>query len=375
MSTRQENSRPQATKRKTVRPALIASEHTVSEYSLFLKHLLVGLADESVSAALVCPPGCDVDSVVPVGVEVVGYPAFNLPLLWYQNKRILVERLEKFNPTILHCLCPEKAILTRHLARQLNLPYILTINSLQNRWLRFFVSPKHLAKIIVPAESLAVNLAKVCPAFIERIEQINIGTFVSQGLACFHQDGRVTSMITAHPLKNVTDFENLLGAVRRLAIDGYEFMLVMIGSGRAERGLRKLLGSLGLSQIAIIVPELKNWPSVLAAGDIFIQPAVAAAFNPLLLEAMSAGSAVAACKGGIDDLIIEDKTAVVFDPHDELSIYGSLQRLFNQPESARQMAKAAQEHLRENHSVSKMVADTLRTYHKSQNWYESQRSD
>jgi len=32
---------------------------------------------------------------------------------------------------------------------------------------------------------------------------------------------------------------------------------------------------------------------------------------------MSIGAAVAACKGGVDDLIIGDKTALVFDPDDE----------------------------------------------------------
>jgi glycosyltransferase involved in cell wall biosynthesis len=80
---------------------------------------------------------------------------------------------------------------------------------------------------------------------------------------------------------------------------------------------------------------------------------------------MSVGAAVAACKGGVDDLIVEDQTAVVFDPNDELSIVGALQKLFDRREFARQIAKKAQEYLRENHTVSKMISAILQTYYEA----------
>jgi len=371
MNKRQKESTSQAPKKKSPRPALIASEHTVSEYSIFLEHLLVGFADESVPVALVCPSDCDAGSVFTGAAEVISYPVFELPLMKHLNRRLLVERLAKFEPTVLHCLCESRASLTRHLARQLGLPYVLMVNSFQRRWRHFVcqrrmhrlsISARYCAKIIVPAKSVAANIAEVCPRFAQRIEQINIGTFVEEGNACFSESSRLASLVTAHPLDNADDFENLFSAVRHLTVDGYEFMMAVMGSGQAERQLRKLLTALGLSQTVTIVPRLKPWRSVLAAGDIFIQPQPSAAFNPLLLEAMSVGAAVAACKGGVDDLIIEDQTAVVFDPNDELSIVGALQRLFDRREFARQIAKKAQEYLRENHTVSKMISATVRTY-------------
>lgn len=358
----------QAAVNKSLRPALIASEKTISEYSTFLGHLLVGLADESIPTALVCPADCDVDSVVSGVVEVIRHPAFKLPLLWRQNRKRLIERLVRFKPSVLHCLCESKAQLTRQLARQLDLPYVLTVGSLQKRWGQLFISSRFCARIIVPAGSIAVNLARIYPRFADRIEQINIGTFVGEASSCFSEPGQLASMVTAPRLDNVGEFECLLNAVRHLVIDGYEFVLVVVGGGRAERQLRKLLGALGLLQIVTIVPRLAPRRSVLAAGDIFIQPVASDAFNPLLLEAMSVGTAVAGCKGGVDDLIIEDRTAVVFDPDDELSIKGSLQRLFDRRELARQLAKGAQQYLRENHTVSKMVAGTLQTYQDAQQW-------
>ncbi|GAI57350.1 unnamed protein product, partial [marine sediment metagenome] len=171
-----------------------------------------------------------------------------------------------------------------------------------------------------------------------------------------------------HPLDNADDFENLFNAVRHLMIDGYEFMMIVSGGGRAEGQLRKLLAALGLLQTVTIVPRLRPWRSVLATGDIFIQPQPSSTFNILLLEAMSVGSAVAACQGGVDDLIIEGQTAVIFDPNDELSIVGVLQRLLDRRDFARKIAKSAQEYLRQNHTVSKMISATLATYHDAQQW-------
>lgn len=369
MSEEPKDSTSETVKVKPLRPALIASEHTFSEYSIFLEHLLVGLVDESVATALVCPPACDVDSVISPTVEVIRHPVFNLPLFAYQNRKILAEQLAKFRPTVLHCLCDSQATLSAQLAKQLGLPYVLTVTSLQKRFSRFSISSKRCTKITVPARSIAANIATVCPIFGGRVEEINFGTFVEDSCGCFSKLGRPASMVATHPLDNADDFENLLGAIRHLAIEGYEFMLVLRGGGRAERGVRKLLGELGLSQIVVIVPRLSPWRFVLAAGDIFIQPQPNDAFDPLLLEAMSVGAAVAGCKGGVDDLIIEGQTGVVFDPADELSIYGSLQQLFDRPEFARQLAKGAQEHLRENYSVSKMVTAILRAYREAQNTF------
>jgi glycosyltransferase involved in cell wall biosynthesis len=173
----------------------------------------------------------------------------------------------------------------------------------------------------------------------------------------------------AHPLDDADDCEDLFSAVRHLGIAGYECALVIMGTGRAERQLRKLLTALDLLQTVTIVPRLRPWRSVLAAGDIFIQPRPSIAFSPLLLEAMSVGLAVAACKGGVDDLIIEEQTAAVFDQSDELSIRGCLQRLFDRPDFARKLARGAQSYLRANHSVSNMISATVQAYHQAQQWF------
>ena len=77
---------------------------------------------------------------------------------------------------------------------------------------------------------------------------------------------------------------------------------------------------------------------------------------------MSVGTAVVGCAGGVDDLITDERRAVVFDPDDEVDIYGCLRRLLDGREIARKLASEAQDYVREEHSVSKMISSMLEIY-------------
>lgn len=358
-------------KRKPLRVALIVSERMLAEYSMSLEYLLLGLADESVPVVLVCPPGSNVDSIICGAVEVLRHPPVDLPLAERLGRNMLAELLAKFEPTVLHCLCQSRAPLVEWLALRLDLPYILTVNSLQKRRRPFPASLEHCAGIVVPAQTVAASIAGFHPQFAQRIEQINAGTFVAETSRCFSVASRTATIVAAHPLDNADDFENLFGAIRHISLDGYEFMTVVMGGGRAESQVHKLLAALDLLQTVTIVPRLRPVRSVLAAGDIFVRPQPSSAFDPFLLEAMSVGVAVAACRGGVDDLIVDGETAVVFDPNDELSIVTALKQLLGKREFARKIAAAGQDYLRKNHSVSNMISATLQTYRNAEQWYKS----
>lgn len=163
-------------------------------------------------------------------------------------------------------------------------------------------------------------------------------------------------------------------ALRHLAIDGYEFLFALIGTGSAEKHIHEVIKAHGLSQVVTVIPGMQPLRELFAGADIYIRPQPTNEFNSYLMEAMSVGMAVAACRGGIDDLLIEDRTAVLFDPDDELRIYAAIQKLLDQKEFARRLALSAQIHLRKNHSVSRMVDTLLQTYRNAQDWYKNQKT-
>jgi len=274
----------------------------------------------------------------------------------------------KFKPTVLHALCESEAALTCRLARRLDLPYVQTVHSLAGRFGRIRVSPQHCAVISAPAESICKRFSEAYPRLAGRVRQIHIGAFIEQDTICFSDSSRLTSVVLAQPLRRASDFESFFRAVKALLAEGREFLVIIMGSGPAEHRLRRLLEKLELSQAVTIVPILDPWRSVLAAGDVFVQPQPAKAFNTFLLEAMGLGTAVAASLGGVDDLLIPDQTAVTFEPNDEQSVRQALTRLLDEPDFARRLAKAAQDHVRADYSVSQMVAATLEMYSQAQQY-------
>ena len=351
---------------RPVKPVLIISQRTLSDYSVCLRHLLVGLADESVPVAVVSPAESNVESLVPLPIEVIKHPAYELPLLWVQNRRILLERLAKFGPAILHCLCKSKAAFTRQLSKQLGLPYVLTINSLQKRRSQIQISNSRCVKIIVPTKSIEKSITEKNPKLAELIVQINMGTFVEDETCCFNEQSELANLVTSFSEENAKGFEEFLKAIRHLAEDGFKFVLVIISEGKAERKLRKMLADPSFSEIVIVVPKLEPLRSVLKAGDIYIRATASDSFEPLLTEAMSVGNAVAACKGGAADIVLGEKTAAVFNEADETSIHDVLRNLMENREIARRLAKSSQEYLRKKHTVSAMVSATLKVYRQAQ---------
>jgi glycosyltransferase involved in cell wall biosynthesis len=362
----QQESSSTATVRAAIRPVLVASRSALAEQTTFLRHLLVGLVDEPISTALVCPPGCEVASMVPAPVTIVSHPVMDLPLLGHFSIDRLADQLAKLKPTILHGLCESRAALVRRLAQRLDLPYVQTVNLLVRRFGRLPVSPQRCKAIVVPVQTIGTQIARLHPPLAGRIRQINVGTFVEEDAICFSDPAQLASVVLAGPIQRAADFESFFKAVKTLLAAGRQFMVVLMGSGPGEHRLRKLLVELGLSQAVTIVPILDPWRSVLAAGDIFVQPQPMRSFSVFLLEAMGLGTAVAACMSGVDDLLVPNQTAVIFEPNDEQSIREALGHLLDDHEFARRLAQTAQEHLRAGHSVSQMVSATLRVYAEAQ---------
>jgi glycosyltransferase involved in cell wall biosynthesis len=356
---------------ETGRPVLIVDAETLGQQRPFLQHLLVGLAAESSCPALVCPPGFDAD-LMPVGpVEVVTHPVFRTILLWRENFRKLLAALEKFKPTVLHCLSGRQANLTRQIAEHLDLPYVATVNSLAARAVRYRLLVKSCAAVIAPTRAIARHIAERYPALSGRVTQINMGTFVEETCACFSRPGRMPSVLVLHRLTAAEDFEPLLGAFRHLLIDGYELTAAIIGAGRAESRLRRLLKDLGLAGAVSIVGPVQPLRAVFIGADILVRPRPVLSFDASLIEAMSVGLAVAGCQGGVDDLLVDNQTAVVFEPQDEFTIYSALQKLLGRREFARRIATAGQLQIRAEYSVSKMVSAHLQVYQHAQQSYKS----
>ncbi len=348
-------------KQAGIRPVIIADTRQLRRYSVFLEHLFFGLSEELDSVALVCPAEGQTDFVYSA-VRIIRHPAYRLPFLWRQNRRQLLSSLEKFRPTIIHSFSMSKPHLAKQLANHFAIPSVISLNSESENY-DFLRRPliSNFDAVVCSSKTIYQQLTK-SQRMADKVKLLNMGTFVEPDVCCFSRDDYLASMIVIHPLNHLADFAPLLSAVRHLAIDGCEFVLVIAGKGPAEHKIRKMVKSLGLSAIVNIVPAIHPVRPVLGGADIFIQPQPVHHLNAFLFEAVGVGLAVAACANGSGDLLADGQSAIIFEPDDELSIYAALHKLLDDRRWARKIAAAGQHILRQNFTVSAMVGGFVELY-------------
>lgn len=349
-----------------VRPAVFVSADDISEFSVQIRHLMSGLAEKSYPAALVCPAESNYESVLYPTVEWVRHPLFKIPIFRTQNRLEVIDKLSKFKPTILHCFSNEKVKITEYVSGQLSIPYLLSLNSLGKSFSKSSVCSSNCVGVIGSSDVMVQKITDLYSGCECPIERINMGAFVEDKASCFADPSHITSLVIAQHLKRTLEFEPLLNAVRHLAIDGYEFMLAIIGKGPACQKIRSLIKTLGLSNMVTVINEIKPIRTVFEGADVFIQLDLHNHSVSNLLEAMSVGMAVATSKHNKSALLQENKTAVAFDPHDELSIYGSLKKLLSEPDFSKQIASNSQQYIKANHSVSRMAEQMIDLYRNAQ---------
>ena len=365
--------RTESSQEVAVRPAFLVDGQVFAFYASYIRHILVGLAGNAQAAALVYPPAADPQAILCPLVESFEYPALRLPIFRYQNRKILFSQLDRFKPSVLHTFYPGQTRLTHWLSRQLDVPYVVTCHKRPSRRASFEKFMSHAATLIAPSEPIAAGLYPKYPKLKNRTERIHIASFVKDQCCCFSRKQNVVSLIAVHPLDSFAEFEFFLNAVRHLVLDGYEIMVALMGEGRAEKAIRTHIRKLGLMSIVTVVPPIQPIRSILSGADIYVHLSDNQRFDAQLLEAMSVGLAVVGAPEQTSGLLHDNRTALCWDPEDQMDIYNRLKKLLSTREQTRQLALNAQAHLRQHNSVSGMVDRLMQTYIEAQQWYKETR--
>jgi glycosyltransferase involved in cell wall biosynthesis len=351
-----------------LRPVFILDRGVFLSYAAYIRRILVGLAGTSQASAMVCPSDVEVETVLYPSVEWIEHPALRLPIFWNQNRRILIEKLARFKPTVLHAFHPGLVPLTSKIADELQIPYIVTFHGEPARWMHLENQTCGAVRLIAPSEFIAHRLEKKWPALKSRIERIHVGTFVEDRCGCYSRPAGIPSLIAMHPLNKVKVFLPLLNAIRHLVLDGHEVFVALMGSGPAEKAIRSHVRQLGLSSVVTIVPPIRPVRNILNGADIYLHIEDTGRFDAQLLEAMAAGLGVI---GGPDRTtgLLNEQNSTLWDPKDELSIYAGLRKILMDKDQTRRIASETQARLRLNYSVSRMVDRLIETYLDAQRFY------
>lgn len=364
-------SRTDISSENPLRPVFLVDRSVYSYYSSYVRRILVGLTGSAHASAVVCPSCVDPEVILCPSVQHIEHPALRLPVFWHQNRKILLNRLRRFKPTVIHTFYPGQIHLARWLSKHLDVPYVIMFHKIPFRAVCITKVFRNAAKIIAPSDVIEAHLSKASEA--DRIERIHIASFVDDNCCCFSRPENLASLIMVHPLNSIKVFEPFLNAVRHLVLDGAEIMVALMGKGPAEKAIRAHIRKLGLTATVTMIPPVRPMRNIFAGADIYIHASDRKVFDAQLLEAMSVGLSVVGAPDESSSLLFDGQTASFWDTQDELSIYAVLKNTLDQRDKTRQIAQNGQNHLRSHHSAARMVDKLKENYLEAQQCYKQNR--
>lgn len=341
---------------------LVCDQETVLEYAGIVHPLVVGLLDEAIRVTVIAPdPARDLCDLAPVSV--VCAPSTSLWLSGRRLRSLAASLGEKAR--LIHCLSPAAGDLGVRLARQVNLPYVISFTELLQALPRHLLDADLCAGLIGHHPQVAEQLrALVGPEFAAMVRHAPIGVhLVDVPLRPHADEPPPTAIIARGPLEPEQGFEQLLDAFFRIVEQRYDALLFLIGAGSLERQLRRNIKQWGITSRVTFVPPLPDAGHIVAGADIYVQPRTTWEIDLATLEAMASGLAVVAAhdSGGID-LVTPERDGLVYAAGSATDLARQLQRLLDDRALVERLSQGARETIRREYLAARMVAAMIEIY-------------
>jgi glycosyltransferase involved in cell wall biosynthesis len=157
-------------------------------------------------------------------------------------------------------------------------------------------------------------------------------------------------------LRPVKDHSLLLRACRALRDRGFDYLLLLAGSGPAEERVRREVRDLGLLNQVRFLGERGDIPTVLAATDLFVLTSLWEGLPRSIMEAMASRLAVVSTDaGGVRELVLDGETGYVVSVGDVETLGGRMADLLSDPALRRAMGEAGFQRVKERFTEERMV--------------------
>lgn len=153
-------------------------------------------------------------------------------------------------------------------------------------------------------------------------------------------------------LKRVSDTVEVL---RRLP-DEHRALLLLVGDGPDQPGVRDLAARHGLTDRVRFLGEIENVACVVSAADVSLFPTESESFGLSALESMACGVPVVATEvGGLPEVVVHGETGFLHPVGDTDAMAASVGRILGDAALARRLSEAGAARARESFSLAAMV--------------------
>jgi hypothetical protein len=261
------------------------------------------------------------------------------------------------SPAVVHAWSAGAIDVARSICDEFDIDLLLQVSGSQEIE-RLALGPiRSIVRYIAGSQPLADALdaqARLPPGLIEVVRP---GLPASDEPCCFADSARIPGLVCLADFDH-GEISTLVEALRLLRLRGHEFLAFLLGRGRNEPAVRKLVRDRELSSLITFASPGGRVNRVLQQADILIHPALVRAIAAEALQAMACGLCVVAFRSPMSDFMIDGRTMIAMDAPAAGSMCDVLDVVLTNREHARRIAEGGLQRVREFHSVSGM-ADRL----------------
>lgn len=179
-------------------------------------------------------------------------------------------------------------------------------------------------------------------------------------LSAYREDPWTGTVAELHPIKQ---HELVIGAYKDLINTHPRVRHIIIGDGELRDALAARVREAGLEHHIFFAGYVPNAAAYLSALDVFTLTSRSESFAYALLEAGAAGLPVVASRvGGIPEIITDEISGLLTDPHDHASVFRALTRILSNPAEATTYGNALKERVLRTFSLEHMLTETRAVY-------------
>lgn len=327
-----------------------------------LRHLAVGLVDQAVQLRLVSSdPSVGSLTLGPVQTVV------HRPLVWpFVHRRLeeLCHTLSAQPPTVVHAFSGSSYRLAGMLANRFDSDLVIQVTSLADCAYVRENDMHRVRRFIAPTQPLYAFLSEQLQIETGRIELIRPGIRAAPHITSFADAHEAVTVLCMSPFDRESGVDALIEAAAKVHRRGHEFLLFLLGHGRRERALRRLVRDRKLSPCVTFARPMGDPASAMQGADLFVRPSADTALVDDTFHAMAAGVAVVAPPSSVCDHLRPDETAVVSSAAAPDALADAIERLLADRAFAQRIANGALEYMRSLHSISRMAEATAAVYRK-----------
>lgn len=343
---------------------LVIDDDVMDRMGGMIRHLCVGLIDEAVLVTVLSRSARDQSDAQVAPAQVAHLTGGRWPWQHAQPDKVL-QAIGGRKPAIIHCMSAQLAAWAEPLCAAWGAALVVQLSDLHDvvRFAR--LKPGCPVTGVAMTAGIQRTLTENLPRWQPHIRLIPAGLPAEAEVSALSVPNRLPSAVTTMSLSKRSSLMNVLKALQTLIKAGHDVQLFLLSSGWAESRYRRHVYQLGLHRYVTFAGRQRDWTVLrraMVAADFYIATGVTERFNISGLSALGSGLVILAPHHALEDYLIDDETAVRFDPASPQQLAQKWMELLQDPDRARTLAENALNYARTHHQANTMVTQLAALY-------------